>query len=161
VVVVLMGVSGAGKTTIGERLAAALGIAFLDADDLHPPANVAKMARGEPLDDADRAPWLAAVRRAIDARLATGLGAVVACSALRQSYRDALDVPRPDVPLVWLTAPAHVIADRLAARHGHFMPPALLPSQLATLEPPADAVVVDVTPPPDAVVATIRAALHA
>jgi gluconokinase len=159
VVVVLMGVSGSGKTTVGRALADALGCAFLDGDDLHPPANVAKMAAGVPLDDADRAPWLAAVRAAIDRVVADGGDAVVACSALKQAYRDALGVPRAGVALVWLTADPATLAARLAARRHHFMPPALLPSQLATLEPPGDAIVVDVAAPPAAVVAAIRRAL--
>ena len=154
-IVVVMGVSGAGKTTIGQALAAALGWPFVEADDLHPPANVAKMARGEPLDDADRAPWLEAVA----ARMRALDDGVVACSALRERYRDVLRV-RPDVRFVLLDVPPALLQQRLAARRGHFMPPSLLPSQLATLERPADAIVIDGALPIVAQVAAIRAALR-
>ena len=154
-IVVVMGVSGAGKTTIGQALAAALGWPFVEADDLHPPANVAKMARGEPLDDADRAPWLEAVA----ARMRALDDGVVACSALRARYRDVLRV-RPDVRFVLLDVPPALLEERLAARRGHFMPPSLLTSQLATLERPADAVAIDGAPPVAAQVAAIRAALR-
>jgi gluconokinase len=154
-IVVVMGVSGAGKTTIGQALAAALGWPFVEADELHPPANVAKMARGEPLDDADRAPWLEAVA----ARMRALDDGVVACSALRERYRDVLRV-RPDVRFILLDVPRALLEQRLAARRGHFMPPSLLPSQLATLERPADAIVIDGAPPVAAQVAAIRAALR-
>jgi gluconokinase len=157
-IVLLMGPSGAGKTTIGEALAAALGWEFLDADALHPPANVAKMARGEPLDDGDRGPWLAAVAQQIAERLARGVEAVVACSALKAAYRRQLLVG-PEVRLVSLTAPRAVLAARLAARRGHFMPPSLLDSQLATLERPDEALEVDAVPPVPEVVAAIRRGL--
>jgi gluconokinase len=150
-----MGVSGAGKTTIGQALAAALGWPFVEADELHPPANVAKMARGEPLDDADRAPWLEAVA----ARMRALDDGVIACSALRERYRDVLRV-RPDVRFILLDVPRALLEQRLAARRGHFMPPSLLPSQLATLERPADAIVIDGAPPVAAQVAAIRAALR-
>lgn len=153
-IVVVMGVSGAGKTTIGRALATALGWPFVDADDLHPAANVDKMRRGEPLDDADRAPWLAAVA----ARMRSLGDGVVACSALRARYRDALRV-RDDVRFVFIDVPRAVLERRLQHRAGHYMPPSLLPSQLATLEWPRDAIVVDGTQPVDDVVARIRAAL--
>src|SRR5579884_1235439 len=130
-IVVVMGVSGAGKTTVGRALAAALGWPFVDADDLHPAANVEKMRRGQPLDDADRAPWLAAVASTIRSMR----DGVVACSALKRAYRDLLRV-RDDVRFVYLAVDEKVLAARLAARQGHYMPPSLLPSQLATLEPP-------------------------
>jgi gluconokinase len=154
-IVVVMGVSGAGKTTVGEALARALGWPFVEADELHPAANVDKMRRGEPLDDADRAPWLAAVA----ARMRALDDGVVACSALRERYRAALRV-RPDVRFAFLDVPRDVLAERLAQRRGHFMPPSLLPSQLATLERPDDALVVDGTEPVAAQVAAIRAALR-
>jgi gluconokinase len=154
VIVVVMGVSGAGKTTVGHALAVALGWPFVEADELHPPANIAKMSRGEPLDDADRAPWLEAVA----ARMRTLEDGVVACSALRARYREVLAV-RPDVRFVMLEVPPAVLAERLAQRRGHYMPASLLPSQLATLEPPADAIAVDATQPVDEVVARIRTAL--
>jgi gluconokinase len=147
VVVLLMGVCGCGKTTVGRRLAGALGWPFRDADDLHPPANVAKMASGRPLDDGDRRPWLAAVRAEIDRLLAAGGGGVVACSALKRAYRAALGAGRPGVRLVHLTGEPELLAGRLRRRRGHFMPPELLASQLATLEPPARALVIDIAPP--------------
>jgi len=158
-VVLLMGVAGSGKTTVGVKLAAALGWSFRDADDFHPPANVAKMAAGQPLDDRDRAPWLAAIRTHIDGCLARGENAVVTCSALKESHRQAVVADPAQVKLVHLAGDAALLAQRLGARHGHFMKPAMLPSQLAALEPPRDALVIDVAPPPDAIVAQIRAAL--
>lgn len=153
-IVIVMGVSGAGKTTVGHALATALGWPFVDADDLHPPANVDKMRRGEALDDADRAPWLdavAATLRSLD-------DGVVACSALRAAYRQKLRV-RDDVRFVYLDVPRDVLERRLAHRHGHYMPSSLLPSQLATLERPDDAIVVDSTAPVELVVERIRAAI--
>jgi gluconokinase len=155
-IVVVMGVSGVGKTTVGRLLAEQMGWTFVEGDDLHPPANVAKMRRGEPLTDADRAPWLRALRRRIDELVAADASAVVTCSALKQAYRDVLAAGRPELAFVWLTAPPGVIRERLSRRAGHFMPPALLESQLATLEEPAGVAVVDVTPPPPAIVADIR-----
>jgi gluconokinase len=158
-IIVLMGVSGSGKTTIGMRLAAALDWTFHDGDALHSPANVRKMQSGQPLTDKDRAGWLAAVRRLIDTLAESGESAVIACSALRESYRHVLADGRPEVRFVWLHGDAPLIRARLAARKGHFMPSALLDSQLETLEPPADALAVDVSPPPEAIVAAIRQCL--
>jgi|SRR5262245_37952322 len=155
-IVVLMGVSGSGKTTVGRLLADQLGWAFVEGDDFHPPANVAKMRRGEPLTDADRMPWLQSVRRQIDALARAGQSAVVACSALKQAYRDVLAAGRPEVRFVWLTAEASVLHDRLAHRVGHYMPPVLLESQLETLEKPVGVPVVDAMPPPAQIVETIR-----
>jgi len=129
--VVVMGVSGSGKTTVGAALADALGLPFVDGDALHPEANVAKMAAGIPLDDADRAPWLDAV----GAVLAAG-PVVVACSALKRVYRDRLRDAAPGLQLVFLDGRRELLATRMAARPGHFMPTTLLDSQLATLEPP-------------------------
>ena len=136
-VAVVMGVSGAGKTAVGEALAQRLGWRFLDADDLHSEAARAKMARGDGLTDADRAPWLARVRAALVPYLGGGgPGLVVACSALKASYRDALARPDEPVRFLWLDVPAEVLRARLAAREGHFAGASLLPSQLAALEPP-------------------------
>jgi gluconokinase len=158
-IAVLMGVTGSGKTTVGRLLAADLGWAFVEGDDFHPAANVEKMRRGEPLDDADRAPWLRALARRIDELVAAGQSAVVACSALKQAYRELLARGRPGVSFVYLKAPAGLLGERLRHRTGHFMPPALLASQLDTLEEPADALTVDAGPPPKAVVAAIRRGL--
>jgi gluconokinase len=131
---VVMGVSGCGKTSIGLGLARALGADFIDGDDLHPPSNVAKMARGEPLDDADRAPWLGAVAE----RLAQGdQPLIIGCSALRRRYRDWIsDGAGGEVTFLHLSGTRDVIAARMAARKGHFMPLSLLDSQFAALEPP-------------------------
>jgi carbohydrate kinase (thermoresistant glucokinase family) len=129
--VVVMGVSGSGKSTVGAALAEALGIPFVDGDALHPAANVAKMAAGIPLGDEDRAPWL----DAIGARLARP-PIVVACSALKRAYRDRLRDAAPSLELVFLDGTRDLLAERMLARPGHFMPPALLDSQLATLERP-------------------------
>jgi gluconokinase len=158
-VIIVMGVSGVGKTTIGKALAGELGWRFLEGDDLHPAANVAKMAEGVPLTDEDRAPWLEQLRGLISQALEQGENVVLACSALRRSYRQRLAVDPARVRWVYLTAPAEVIADRLRRRTGHFMPPSLLESQLAALEAPDDALVVDVTPGPAEVVGFIRAGL--
>lgn len=154
-----MGVSGAGKTTVGRALARALGWSFSDADDFHSPANVAKMRRGEALTDADRAGWLAALRVLIDDLGARGEDAVLACSALRDAYRRELAGGPTAVRFVWLRVEPAALRRRLESRHGHYMPASLLGSQLATLEAPADAIVVDGARPPDAIVATIRTAI--
>ncbi len=130
-----MGVAGSGKSSVMAALAARLGWPSLEGDALHPPANVAKMAAGVPLTDADRAPWLAAVAAWIGEREAARESCVVTCSALRRSYRDVLRRGNPSVWFVHLDAPRVVLADRISAREGHFMPPSMLVSQLATLEP--------------------------
>ena len=130
--VVVMGVSGSGKSTVGAALARRLGVPFEDGDDLHPPENVAKMAAGHPLDDDDRRPWLDAVGTWLAGHPA---GGVVACSALRRAYRDRLRGHAPGVRFLLLTGSPEVIARRQADRPGHFMPASLLRSQLATLEP--------------------------
>jgi gluconokinase len=132
-VVVVMGVAGTGKTTVGGMLAEALGVPYAEADDFHPPENVAKMTAGEPLDDTDRAPWLDAIGKWAAER--TGRGGVVSCSALKRSYRDRLRAAAPGISFVHLTGERALIADRMARRTDHFMPPALLDSQFATLEP--------------------------
>lgn len=131
-----MGVSGSGKTTVAASLAERLGWPFMEGDSLHPAANVAKMHAGEPLNDDDRWPWLDAVAAWIDSRLADAGAGIITCSALRRVYRDRIIGDRAGVRLVFLTAPRDVLAARLGARQGHFMPASLLDSQLATLEPP-------------------------
>jgi gluconokinase len=164
-----MGPAGAGKTTVGRALADALGWHFYDADDFHDPANVARMRRGEALTDADRAPWLAALREVLAREIADvargGQGAVLACSALRKAYREALvpsDAPPGAVRFVYLRASPPTLAARLSTRRGHFAPPALLASQLATLEEPdasEGAVIVNAEQPVDRVVAELRRVL--
>ena len=133
-VVVVMGVSSAGKSTIGQALAQRLGWDFEEGDELHPAANVAKMAAGRPLSDADRRPWLEQVARWIDAEIASGRCGVITCSALKRAYRDVLR--RPEVTFVYLAVPKAELERRMATRAGHFMPAALLDSQLQALEPP-------------------------
>ncbi|WP_285114253.1 gluconokinase [Leifsonia sp. fls2-241-R2A-40a] len=134
--IVVMGVSGSGKTTVGRELARALGVPFIDADDLHPQANRDKMAGGTPLTDDDRGPWLRTVGHTIGEQAAAGRGVVVACSALRRRYRAAIaDEAGVPVRFAHLTGRREVIRERMDDRAGHFMPPALLDSQLETLEP--------------------------
>ena len=135
-VLLVCGVSGSGKSTVGTLLALRLGWVYAEADAFHPPENVAKMAAGHPLDDADRAPWLAAIGRFIDETTAAGHPAVVTCSALKRSYRDRLREGRPNVRLVFLEAPYELIKERLTAREGHFFPTELLASQFRDLEAP-------------------------
>jgi gluconokinase len=130
-VIVVMGVSGTGKSTIGRALAETLGLPFLEGDDLHPESNLAKMAAGIPLTDADRAPWLDLIAARLDRPV------VVACSALKRSYRDRLRRAAPDLVLVYLHGDPELLLARMSQRDGHFMPTALLESQLATLEEPA------------------------
>jgi len=132
--VLVMGVSGSGKSSVGVALAERLGVPFLEGDSLHPAANVAKMAAGLPLDDADRAPWLAAIATWMKDRT----DGVVACSALKRAYRDRLREAAPGMRIVALLPPPDVLAERLGHRRGHFMPGSLLASQLATLEVPGD-----------------------
>ena len=135
-VLVIMGVSGSGKTTVGKAVAERLGWVFKEGDELHPPANIAKMSAGVPLTDADRAPWLAAVGRWIDGWIAEGQPGVISCSALKRAYRQTLSEGRPQVRVVYIQVPYAVVAERLAHRKGHFMPPGLLSSQFAALEEP-------------------------
>ena len=137
-VIVLMGVASSGKTSLGERLAERLGWPFRDADSFHPPENVAKMAGGTPLNDEDRKPWLAAIAAWIDELRAAGQHGIVTCSALKRAYRRVIVGDRPDVALVYLKGSRELIGARMAARQHHFMPPALLDSQFATLEEPGE-----------------------
>ena len=136
VIVVVMGVSGSGKTTVAALLAAALGCQFQEGDDLHPAANVEKMHGGTPLTDADRLPWLRKIAEEIDGWRARGESGVLTCSALKRSYRDIIIGDRQDVTLVYLKGSHDLIHRRMAARHEHFMPVALLDSQFATLQEP-------------------------
>jgi gluconokinase len=154
-IVVIMGVTGAGKTTVGRLLAARLGAAFLDADDFHPAPNVEKMRVGAPLTDEDRWPWLARLNGELRAHEARGASAVLACSALKASYRKVLLDRLADARLVYLRGSRATIAARLADRRGHYMNPALLDSQFAALEEPADAIVAEVDAEPAAVAADL------
>jgi len=150
--IIIMGVSGAGKTTVGTILAERLGWEFYDADDLHPKDNIEKMRAGVPLTDADRLPWLAALRGLIRSRDA---GMVLACSALKQYYRDYLRGGRQDVAFVYLKGDPSLIEKRLEGRKGHFAGPGILESQLGDLEEPEDALVVDASPDPESIAGEI------
>jgi carbohydrate kinase (thermoresistant glucokinase family) len=159
-ILIVMGVTGAGKTTLGRALAAALGCCFIDADDHHPPANIAKMRRGEPLTDADREPWLARLHALLRGRAAAGEDTVLACSALKPQYRATLAAGLDDFHWAALTGDAEVLRQRVAGRRGHFMPPALLESQLAALRMPLDAIPVPITEPTERQAAQVLAALR-
>jgi gluconokinase len=155
-IVVVMGVSGSGKSTVGEMLASRLGVPFLDADEFHPPANVAKMAAGTPLTDDDRRPWL----EHLNAELLNKKNAVLACSALKEAYRSMISSGLPDCRFVHLRGGIELIRARLAERQHRYMPASLLESQFATLEAPRDAIGVDIAQPParcvDAILAGLR-----
>ena len=159
-VIVLMGVSGSGKTTVGQLLARALGGEFAEGDAFHPPANVEKMRRGIPLDDPDRRPWLETLARAIADWLAAGRTVVLACSALKRSYREILRGGRREVHFVYLKGDADLIRARLAGRRGHYMPASLLDSQLAALEEPKSALTIGIEGRPEEIVAQILSALE-
>lgn len=151
-IVIVMGVSGSGKTTVGALLAGQLGWLYAEADDFHPRANVEKMAAGHPLTDEDRWPWLEAIGQWIDERRAAGEPGIVTCSALKRSYRDVLSRDRPEVRIAYLNGSHDLIASRMVARHGHFFKAGMLDSQFADLEPPAPdehvlSVPIDGTPP--------------
>ncbi|MER6270519.1 gluconokinase [Streptomyces sp900105755] len=161
-VVVVMGVAGTGKTTIGPLLAARLGVPYAEGDDFHPPANIAKMSAGHPLDDADRWPWLDAIGAWAHGR--AGLGGVVSSSALKRSYRDRLRAAAPGIVFLHLSGDRRLIEDRMSHRQGHFMPTALLDSQFATLQPlePDEAgVAVEVSGTPEEITARAVRALKA
>jgi gluconokinase len=162
VVLVLMGVSGCGKTTVAQILAERLHWAFEEGDALHPQANVDKMAAGHALDDADRAPWLAKVADWVDGQLDAGQCGVITCSALKRSYRDLIDRRGEGIEFVYLHGSRELIASRLATRHGHFMPMTLLDSQFATLQEPAadePAIRVEIGATPPEIAAEITATL--
>ena len=155
---IVMGVSGSGKTTIGEKLADRIGWRYQDADRFHPAGNVAKMSAGEPLTDEDRWPWLRAIAAEIDRASADREHVVMGCSALRRVYRDILVHGRHDIKLIYLDGAQELIADRLRLRKGHFMPPGLLASQFKTLEPPTPdehPIKVSIDPPVETIVDNI------
>lgn len=161
-IVIVAGVSGSGKSTVGAMLAGRLGWEFADGDSFHPAENVAKMKAGIPLTDADRWPWLRIIEDWMDERIAAGKSAVIACSALRRAYRDALLDGRPEARLVFLAISREVAAARLAMRHGHFFPAQLVDSQFRDLEPPDDTehvIVIGAVRPPPGVIADIIAKL--
>jgi gluconokinase len=157
-IVIVMGVVGAGKTTIGSLLAGQLGWEFADADSFHSPASIEKIRHGIALDDTDRAPWLQALHDAVARWSAEGRNVVLACSALKRSYREEIGIG-PGIKLVYLQGSPEVIAERLRSRKGHFANEQILDSQLATLEEPEDAITVDVAPAPELIVAEIRRGL--
>jgi gluconokinase len=154
-VLIIMGVVGVGKTTVGQLLATQLGWEFRDGDDFHSPANIEKIRRGESLTDEDRKPWLERLRAAIVQWIAEGRNVVLACSALKKAYREKLH-PGPEVRFVYLKGSASLIAQRLHRRHGHFAGESILAGQFADLEEPAEALTVDVTGNPAQIVAEIR-----
>ena len=158
-IVVLMGVTGAGKTTVGKALAERLGWKYFDADEFHPATNVAKMRAGVPLNDADRQPWLEHLAGTIADNLQAGDSVVLACSALKQTYRDALSIS-DEVRFVYLNGDRETIAERLQERRDHYMNPELLDSQFETLEEPTDALEIDATLSVDDIVRRIRTALE-
>lgn len=157
-IAIVMGVVGAGKTTVGKLLASQLGWEFADADDFHPQSNVEKIRHGIALTDEDREPWLDSLREAIVRWIAQGKSVVLACSALKRAYRAKLCVS-PDVRFVYLTGSAALIADRLRSRHGHFAGESILASQLADLEEPEKAITVDISHTPEQIVDEIKRAL--
>ena len=153
-----MGVSGCGKSTVGRLLAQALKLPFQDGDELHPPDNIARMAAGVPLTDADRQGWLAAVGARLAAAGGRRDGVVIACSALKRAYRDQLRAAAPDLQLVFLHGDTALLAERLAARRDHYMPASMLPSQLAALEAPdpdEGAIAINVAQPPETIVQAV------
>lgn len=157
--VVIMGVAGSGKTTVGELLARSLGWTFYEGDTFHPAANIEKMSNGIPLTDMDRWPWLESIREEMRRCAGRGADAVVACSALRESYRAYLTADLPDVRFVYLRGDSSTILERVRSRERHYMGPEMLESQLASLEEPTDALPMDIERPPHEIVALIRAAL--
>ena len=162
--VVVMGVSGCGKSTVGRLLAGLLQVHYVEGDELHPPENVARMAAGIPLTDADRHGWLQSVGDQLGNATAEARGVVVGCSALKRRYRDQLRAAAPDVRFVHLHGDASLLRERLAARRGHYMPPSLLQSQLDTLECPApdeQALSLDIAVPPEQLAAEAARWLHA
>jgi gluconokinase len=156
-ILVLMGVSGSGKTTVGKVLAGRLGWTFVDADAFHPAANVEKMRRGVPLNDDDRRPWLQALRQRMEEAFHRSENVVLACSALKHAYQEYLQHEEPErIRYVYLRGSEELIAQRMAARKGHFMNPKLLHSQFETLEAPEHAIEVDIAPSPEEIAAEIQ-----
>lgn len=154
----IMGVSGSGKSTIGQALSARTNLPFFDADDYHPEANVTKMAAGHPLNDDDRQPWLETLAALLKKQTTNGQGAILACSALKASYRSILEQYLREKPLfIYLKGSPELISARIQARTGHFMPPALLASQFSALEEPRDALLVDIDQSIEQIVADILA----
>ncbi len=158
-IILVMGVSGSGKTTIGQMLAKSLNWEFCDADALHPPANIEKMRRGIPLDDADRRPWLQRLEKVIAQWLEEDRNVVLACSALKAAYRQILLQDKKRIRIIYLQGDAKLIQERLRSRPNHYMPPHLLQSQLDTLEEPFEAIYVDVSQPPEVIVQAIKTKL--
>lgn len=150
----VMGVAGSGKTAFGRMLAERLGWDFFDADDFHPPENIAKMAAGIPLDDSDREPWLAALANLLDSTLQAGKHPVLACSALKETYRQRLLDGRNETAIIYLKGSYDLISSRIAARQGHYMKPTMLQSQFDILEEPKNALILDISMPLEAMVQT-------
>jgi len=148
---IVAGVSGSGKTLIGRKLADRLNIPFYDADDFHPAGNVEKMKKGQPLNDEDRLPWLQELKRNI-IQWEQNMGAVLACSALKKAYRKILSPPKAEVKFIFLNGPRQLIIQRMKNRTGHFMPDALLDTQFEALEPPANAISVDINQTPEEII---------
>lgn len=157
-VIILMGPTGAGKTTVGEILSRELGWEFADADNFHSPSNVEKMSKGIGLTDEDRRPWLAALRRKIEQWIAAGQNGILACSALKEAYRRELSVG-PQVQWIYLKGSFQELTERVAARQGHYAKKELVVSQFAALEEPQDAITIDVSRSPEEVAAAVRGAL--
>lgn len=158
-IIVVMGVSGSGKSTIGRLLAEELAWAFYEGDDYHPPANIRKMTQGIALSDADRTAWFDSLARLVLELDRGGRSAVIACSALKQAYRDALAGKSADVRYVYLKGSRDLIRERMETRHGHYMKAGLLESQFATLEEPHEAVVADIVQPPELIVRLVKRVL--
>lgn len=152
---IVMGVSGCGKTSVGKLLAEQLGWDFYDADEFHPPINVKKMADGIPLNDSDRAPWLASLRGLILSSLKGGKPGVLACSALKELYRQQLLKDNEGIQLIYLKGSYDLIWSRMSARKGHYMKPEMLQSQFETLEEPANALTIDVSTPMDDIISKV------
>lgn len=158
-IVVIMGISGSGKTTVGMLLARRLGWIYYEGDAFHSPANIEKMSRGIALGDADRLPWLESIKEAIDDCVARGVHAVVACSALRERYRRILCADVPEIRLVYLKGSPEIIRQRMNVREGHYMKAGMLESQFASLEEPDDAIVADITLSPRGIVSRVETEL--
>jgi gluconokinase len=159
-VILIMGVSGSGKTTIGEGLASELDWKFRDADEFHPAANIEKMRQGIPLNDDDRRPWLQALRQAIDEALQSNANLILACSALKAAYRQVLGEPSDQIKFVYLKGSFELIEQRLKQRQGHYMKANLLRTQFDALEEPSDAIVVEIDQSSSAIVQQIKNSLH-